>query len=719
MHFKSVFTISTLAVAVTQSAITMAQDDLILEEIMVTAQKRAQSAQDISVAISAFSGDDVKNLGLSTPKELAAQTPGLSTTNAQSGGIPIFSIRGVGLDDFNANNSSGVGVYIDEVFASSPLYLNFQMMDVERVEVLKGPQGTLYGKNTTGGAITFVSKKPSDDFEAQISADYSRFDRTQLDGFISGLLSENLNGRFAVSTVKQGEGWQVDRYTGEEYGKEDRLSFRGLLAYQPSDELDVLFNIHGGRDRSTSEVPFATGVDALAGTPQGTFDFTGDVRSPNGTFKPERDEEGFGGAVTINYDLETVSLTSVTAYDTYDRQAEDNYDGTILRLNDYIHNNEASQLSQELRLTSVDSETFNWILGVNVSKEEIVGTQLINVGDVLGIAASTPIDQENLSVGLFAHTETQLSDEWKLTAGLRYSYDDKDFEVDIIGHDADDLSITFPLGIPTQKHSVDDENVSGKIALDYTPNNDWLFYGSVSTGYRAGVFYATAVLNPAYYEYNPAEEVLVYELGFKSTLLNNTLQLNGAIYHYDYDDRQSLLVDSGLTAALGTVPKSEMDGVELDLWWRPLAGLDIKAGVSYINSKITEAPTSLHGAELFAPVPEGEELPQAPEWAYNALVRYRVGLTSELGLTAQLDYSWTDNQVSALADPLAGYGRIKSLGARISVASNDGIWEAALFGKNITNEDDSTYAFTNFAGGRSFFAQQPVTYGIGLTYNFD
>lgn len=290
-----------------------------IEEVVVTAQKRAQSAQDIGVAVSAYSAQDINNLGLDKPAELGAHTPGLSTANATSGGTPIFAIRGIGLDDFNINNSSGVGVYVDEVFASSPMLLGFRLLDIERVEVLKGPQGTLYGKNTTGGAINFVGNKPTDEFEASISAGVSRWERVDTEGYLNGALTEDVNARVAFSYAKQNKGWQRDIDTGEELGKADKFSIVSKFGISINDETDVLINLHYGKDKSKPQSPQnddseirANDTLFLGGLFDGKLDVPADSVSVRvGDLKIQRDEEGYGGAVTVNHDINFATLISI------------------------------------------------------------------------------------------------------------------------------------------------------------------------------------------------------------------------------------------------------------------------------------------------------------------------------------------------------------------------------------------------------------------------
>ena len=718
-----------------------------IEEVVVTAQKRAQSVNDIGVSASAFGGDDLKKLNVESAVDLGAHTPGLVTANATSGGTPIFAIRGIGLDDFSPNNNSGVGVYTDEVFASAPALLGGQLFDIERVEVLKGPQGTLYGKNTTGGAINFISNKPTDEFEAYVEADYSRWDRVEVTTAVSGALSDNMRGRVAANLVNQGEGWQTDVNTGNEYGKDDRLAVRGLLDFDLSDDTSGLLKVYYTKDEGTPLSPDAEQHETW-GYPE--LNSPKDPRKVTvGNLDVGRDEEGYGVSLTLTMDFEPFTLTSITAWDTYDQSVVDNYGGTSERITDFIQDNAIEQVSQELRFTGNTDGAFSWILGFNVSKEtvEALGTfddsfvayeTFGDVGTDLIIADYT---QETQSYGAYLHTETELSDEFKLTVGLRYSLDDRSFD----GTDTNtDLAGSFSDTLVVLDESHDEDGLTGKIGLDWMPNNDWLIYANVATSYKSGLFYGAPVLDSdagRAWGYVDPEEVTSYEMGFKATLLDNTLQINGAAFFLDYKNRQSLItyIEDGFstffdleiadTTMIG-IPESETEGAELDLRWLPMEGLDVRLGVAYLNSKVTKAPTTadMRGISDDSSLPYtvdhiandinvGQTLAQSPEWSYNGLVNYEWNLGDNLIASVQTSYSWTDDQVAALGDPNTGYGPISSLDAQASIADADDVWSVTLWGKNLEGSEAETYAFTGFAG-RVVYRQQSTSYGVTVKYNF-
>lgn len=727
--------------------VNVAQAQMQIEEVVVTAQKRAQSVNDIGVSASAFGGDDLKKLNVESAVDLGAHTPGLVTANATSGGTPIFAIRGIGLDDFSPNNNSGVGVYTDEVFASAPALLGGQLFDIERVEVLKGPQGTLYGKNTTGGAINFISNKPTDEFEAYVEAEYSRWDRVEMTSAISGALSDSVRGRVAANLVNQGEGWQKDVNTGKEYGKDDRLAVRGLLEFDLSDSTTGLLKTYYTKDEGTPLSPDAEQHETW-GYPE--LNSPKDPRKVTvGNLDVGRDEEGYGVALTLTMDFEPFTLTSITAWDTYDQFVVDNYGGTSERITDFIQDNSIEQMSQELRFTGNTDGAFSWILGFNISKEtvEALGTfddsfvayeTFGDVGTDLIIADYT---QETQSYGAYLHTETELSDEFKLTVGLRYSLDDRSFD----GIDTNtDLAGSFNDALVVLDESHDEDGVTGKIGLDWMPNNDWLIYANIATSYKSGLFYGAPVLDSDVgraWGYVDPEEVTSYELGFKATLLDNSLQINGAAFFLDYKNRQSLItyIEDGFstffdleiadTTMIG-IPESETEGAELDVRWLPMEGLDVRLGVAYLNSKVTKAPTTadMRGISDDSSLPYtvdhiandinvGQTLAQSPEWSYNGLVNYEWNVGDNLIASVQTSYSWTDDQVAALGDPNTGYGPVSSLDAQASIADADDVWSVTLWGKNLEGSEAETYAFTGFAG-RVVYRQQSTSYGVTVRYNF-
>lgn len=745
----------TTSVAVMAAAISGFNQAAVIEEVVVTAQKRSQSVNDIGVSASAFAGDSLQELGVDTPVDLGGHTPGLVTVNATSGGTPIFAIRGIGLDDFSANNTSGVGVYTDEVFASSPAYLGGRLFDIERVEVLKGPQGTLYGKNTTGGAINFITNKPTEEFEGYSELGLGRYNTVELTGVVSGPLSDALRGRLAVNYV-EADGWQKDINTGREFGDQDKLALRGQLAFDLGDNGDALFQVYYSQDQSTPASPHAEGVDGVLGDP--SFAALNSPSDPSlvtvGDLAVQRDEEGSGLSLKVNYNFDTFDFISITAWDSYERTVLDNYDGGAHSATDLGQDNQLEQWSQEFRFVSNSSGAFSWITGVNISSEEVDVTDFFDdsilLSDSVGVTFTLdPAEITNYgddqfiadyvqttdSFGVYFHTETELSDELKFIAGIRYSYDDRNFK-----GEASNLSFGESIDVVALDESHDEDAVTGKLGLDWFVNEDLLVFANVSTSYKSGVFYGGAVVDSSAWSYNNPESVLSYEMGFKLTGLDGSIQLNGALFRMEYEDRQSLLTFVSddfsnlvgvavVDTTLANIPESESQGFELDVNWLPIDGLTLQGGISYLDAEVTEAPTmaDLRGINpdpsandaandagigfvdaLGAPLNAGATLAQAPEWSYNGLVAYEFGVGDDMILRLQSSYSWVDSQYGQLADSNAQYGAIESLNARISLSDEARQWDISVWGRNLENSYSETYSFTGFAG-RTVYRQQPAS----------
>jgi len=758
-----IFAKSVIALAILTTLAPIAHSEEI-EKIQITAQKRTQNITEVGVTTTAFNGDMLEDLGIDSAVDLGAHTPGLVAVNSTSGSTPIFAIRGIGLDDFSPNNTSGVGVYTDEVFASSPVYLGGQLFDIERVEVLKGPQGTLYGKNTTGGAINFITVKPTEDFEAFIEADYSSYQTVEITTAVGGALTDTVNGRFSLNYAKSNEGWQKDENTGEEFGLIDTFAVRGQLGFELGDSGTGLLRVYANQDKSKPLSPDSEGIEDTFGD-----DSFAVLNSPSAADKVSagglavgRDESGSGVSLTLDYSFEIFDVISISSMDQYDRAVVDNYDGSAISTMELIQDDQLEQWSQEIRFVSTGSDDFTWVAGANISNENVEAYDLFDdsffVTDSAFDGVLYPEDinafaldrfiadyvQETDSYGLYLHTETQLNDSWKLIAGVRYSYDERTFDGTATNESFGDV---FPV---TALNETNDESaVTGKIGLDWKVNGDLLVFGNVATSYKSGVYYGGAVLDESAWSYVKPEDVLSAELGFKWTLLDGSMQLNGAAFALEYENRQSLLTFvsgefsdfSGFAVAdttLANIPESQTSGFELDVNWLPTDELTIQAGIAYLDSKVTKAPTTedLRGINADPSVNDqahedgfgfvdaladelvnGTVLSQAPEWSYNALVAYDMPLENDLFLKFQTSYSYSGTQYAQLADANAKYGSISSLNGLISLTSDTDGWTVTLWARNLLDNDAETYSFTGFAG-RTVYRQKPATFGLTFKYDY-
>lgn len=448
-----------------------------LEEVVVTAQKRAQSANDVGITINAFSGEQIKDLGVLTAEDIAQYTPGLTVNETAATGVPLYTIRGVGFQDYSTAASSTVGIYFDEVAMPYTVMTRGLVFDTARVEVLKGPQGDLYGRNTTAGQINFISNKPTQEFGAGIIASYGSYDTGELEGYVTGG-TDFVQGRLAFKTTQSGEGWQESTTRNDELGEKDATAVRGIVNFDLTDDLRLELIAHYIKDESENRANTSyDGRDAGLGeftnpyTPLDQYrlpggsnvgetppwystgdneaaDWTNSYTSPitGKTFniRPERDNELKGLAARLDWNISDMTLTSVTGYNEFDRTEANDWDGGFFNDSSNINTTDLKVFSQELRLAGA-ADTLDWVAGIYYSKDEMdeyyhyfMSDSVFGLGSIpwgVGLFAPTPIleldtkyEQDTESAAIFGHVEWQFADAWRLTLGARYTEEDRDWE---------------------------------------------------------------------------------------------------------------------------------------------------------------------------------------------------------------------------------------------------------------------------------------------------
>lgn len=769
MHTKKKLAhqISALAAATFLTpTLSQAQNDWSLEEIVVTAQKRAESVNDVGITVNAFSGEQMKELGITNATDMAQHTPGMTLSETAPTGVPVYTIRGMGFDDYSVASNSTVGVYVNEVALPYPVMTGGQIFDVERIEVLKGAQGDLYGRNSTGGAINFVTNKPSDEFGAGVSFDYGRYDYTKLEGHITGALNDSMQGRIAFTTTQQDKGIQQHLATGEELGEKDKTALRALLNWDVNEDVSVLLDLHTAQDKSDNWAQQAANtIGVFGGTLVPIDPAELNARSPRDaawSIKPEKDQNSVGGSVTVNWDInDTLALTSITAYDQFERDDTSDWDGTSLRDLDILNETEIDSFSQELRL-SAEGDGYSWIAGVYFSTDtvdEIYHGWNGDSASSFGLFAEVEnrYEQDTDTRALFGHAEFDLNEKWRLSLGARYTYEKRDWEG--CTHDVDgglatlyeifgvrksgDVSFVqgdcvtvdgfggfingsgfLEVDNTPFKDEMVTENVSGKVTLDYAATDDILIYGTVGTGFKSGGYngaFANDIAQLAPYQ---EEETLSAELGFKATLLDSTMQLNGAFFYYDYRDKQVIDAATTLFGPLTTtvnVPRSEIEGAELEMQWRPIQGLDLKLGVAYLDTVVEEFNTMTPILTALTDA-EGAELPNTAQWQYNGLIGYEFPVADGLLLRTVTDFSYSDSYYTLMEGSL---GKVDDwqvedywlINARLALAAEDGTWEVALWSRNLA--DKHYYSSRSFGNGTVNQAAGPGnTYGLSVSYNW-
>ena len=693
---------------------------ILIEEVLVTAQKREQNMSDVGLSVAVLSGSDIAELGLVEPLDLAAQVPNLNINNTIGNSIPNVSIRGLGLNDYAVNNNPAAGVYVDEVYLVSPAMLSFQLFDLERVEVLKGPQGTLYGRNTTAGAVNFVSRKPAEEFGGRLSAAYGNFDMVSLEGAAGGQLAPGLKARVAVKGIYQNEGHQTNRATNQDVGAIDRTSWRFLINMQPAEAVDILLNVHGGRDESDTQLVKVNNIF----TPADDGFFPGDPFNSSGRPDTFLDNKSDGGVLTVNWDFsERLILTSVTGYEEYSRRHVEDRDGTELVQLDGQFLNDIKQFSQEVRIT-YNGDRLVLITGAFHGSDEIETRdrfdteQLFSAGIFPFRSVGNEYAQETDSWAFFAHSEWLLAEDWRLTAGLRYTDEQKDFHSAFTFMYVDALPTAGGMELqvfPPVANDYSVSDVSWKAGLDYLGLNDTILYANVSKGFKSGNFQGQLTFLPQTLENFEEENVIAYEAGLKARLLNGSMQLDAAGFYYDYEDIQIYgpIFTEPIDPLFGidNAGNAKVLGMEFALLWRAAAGLDLRAGLGLLDTEVTKS--------ILSTIEKGSKLPNSPKVNFNFSTRFQRPISQELRLRMVADLSYKGDVIYDIVRQPSeaveeGYWLVNF---RIGLNSSDDAWGAYLWVRNLADEEYRTQVLTSTVGyGESWGL--PRAYGITLEYNW-
>ena len=719
----------------------MAQDSaaVSVEEVVVTAQRRAETLQKVPISITALSGEQAQQLNLTKASDLSGISPGVFAVGSRGDANPVFAIRGIGLNDTFANNNPTVGVYLDDIVQPFTPLLGFPVFDLERIEVLKGPQGTLYGRNTTGGAINFISKAPSQQFDAYATASYGRFGRTDIEGAIGGGVTDTLALRFAGKVTEQSDGWQTNALTGEKIGDKDVKAARLMALWTPTEDLEVLLKASVLEDRSDTQLREHVGYYAPGGGPcsgflQGVRD-EGNCVNSLGYFDPTSDRrtveasEVYGHVadtssrdvmLNVKYDMGMATLTSVTGYIDFERSSGDDSDGSALVLLDSLFNDDIEAFSQELRLASNGDGPFSWMVGGYYSWDKL-GSDIHQALDDHFFRTRVSIDalQKTTSYALFSQVQYELTDRLRLTGGARYTEEKKIFKYDALDTDPFGTSA----GLPTPVAGIDDtlreDVVTGKIGLDFDLTDDVMLYTSVSKGFKSGGYKSAIAFNSAELEPFVGENLYAYELGAKTSWLGGKLQLNSALYYYDYQDFQAFVTEirSGINViVLNNAGDAEVYGLEADLTARPTDRLLVRLSANAMKTEITKINPEVQADY------QGNRLANAPEITGSAIVRYDLP-TENMGFGSYVmvdgsfrgkTYYSVNNRGQNSQDSYA------LLNARVGFTSPDERWEFALWGRNLTDKLYVSTSYDNYGGifPSQNFLGDPRTYGVSATFRY-
>lgn len=649
-----------------------------LDTVTVTANKRSEDINDVGLSIAAFSGAELEARRLDTLEDFATAVPGLVYSPSDTN-TPIFTLRGVGFNESSLGVYPAVSVYADEVPLVFPVLASHAAYDSQRVEVLKGPQGTLFGQNSTGGAINFIANKPTDEPESRFKIGYGSFDTFEASGAVSGPLNDKVSARFAFDT-KTSDDWQESASRTDENGSISYTAGRFLLAYEHSENVRFMLNLNGWQDQSDplaqqhvavrAKTPSAPNTALLDAQPFTVED--NEAADWSEIAQPEADRKFFQSSLRGEFDVSPeLTVTSITAYTDYTQEQVIDRDGMALSGTDLTKADGTIQsFVQELRLANSGTGNFTWLVGANYEDSSTQENQRINFSDGTSSRPQTldffsvegELIQDIRSYAVFANAEYSLTDRLDVKASARFT--DTEIEASHCIQDADGgltntvlnglggllgggtpfvplgtggpgcISLNFD-GVPNEifTDTLSEDNVSWRVGADYDLSDSTLLYGLVARGYKAGS-YPSLPAAASWDQFLPVvqEEVTAYEAGIKSTLANGLAQFNAAAFFYDYKDKQvrGKIPDPVFATldALVNVPESHLTGVEAELTLRPADRLTLSGAVTYLDSEVDEYTGYSVIATTAAEVTDfsGEPLPFTPELSYSLNVDYRVPL---------------------------------------------------------------------------------------------
>lgn len=717
----------------------------VIEEVIVTAQKKEESLKDVSIAIQAFTGDKLKDLGISDVEDLSQNIPGF--TYANSGfTIPIYTIRGIGFSSQSAAAKSAVGVYVDQINIPYAIMTKMATLDIQRVEVLKGPQGTLFGRNNTGGAINYVINKPTTELEWGGSLGYSRFKTHDIQTFVSGPITSSLGARGAYREIRSDEGWQYSlTRPDDERGKKKRQSGRLVLEWQTTDNINLQTFGQWWKDESDSQAPQAFKIEPVnpdAVDPR-VRDHpliarnTDDMRIADWpTFNPWRlDEDFLMGGMNLSWMLpKGIVLHFAGSYQDFDsNESGVSYSGISVSHSEQFVDIDIEAYSGELRLEGSLFDSVDWKLGVYGSDEEvdqnfIIFTEtvssafpnpLLPTGTIITESPEQIGNQVSRSRAVFSHVEWQALSYLKFTLGLRYTDDEIDYagcireDVERRGPTRIGMAATFNAislseggdggiedgecitldengnSVGLVERTLNENSLSFRMAIDWTPNDFSLYYLSYSRGFKAGSFPNNASVRERQLEGVVQEQVDAIEIGSKNTFFGRRLDVNTAAFYYDYKDKQlfSNINDDffGPLPVLDNVPDSTVSGAELELAAIPVSGLTVAIAAAYLDTEIGGfTQINQKGDKVDV---SRNEFNFTPNWSYTFDVSYRRNIISNKDFIIGSNVSYTGESKSGLDDdPDFLMHDYTLVSYRVGIKSSDDSLSLLFWGKNITNE---------------------------------
>tara|TARA_R110000772_G_scaffold268645_1_gene397002 strand:+ start:8942 stop:11122 length:2181 start_codon:yes stop_codon:yes gene_type:complete len=726
MYSKSSKHLTRTALALAISAVSLELHAQALEEVVVTAQHREENLQDVPIAITAIGAEDIRSADISDLTAIALRTPGFSM-GVFNPAQPQLFIRGVGSNADGAGEDQSVVVFLDGVYLGRTAGQAFDLFDLERLEVLRGPQGTLYGKNAAGGAINIITQKPTEELTGALELSGGDMGYLGIRGKVSGPLGEETYGKISVSH-KERDGYVESLVADiDDLNAYESDGIRGQLLTRPADALELLFSADYSEDSRNSpgrnpgtELALGDFVAASGLNP----DFYQNLQST----EPHADIETWGVSLQADWLVEMGTFTSITAYressaDVLDVVWPADIEYFQLASADNFFDEEAEQFSQEFRFAADAGEQLFWQAGVYYLKEEVARNEYNDIycGLLCGVPAESAIHlplagaeqtNETNSYGIFGQGTWTFNEYWDLTLGARYTYEEK--EVTNVGSADGAFSVLEP-------YDIEEEESWGaftpKVAVNYYLGENLTTYATISTGFKSGGFQGLAPTEAAASTSFDEEHVTNYELGIKGTVLDNSLRFSAVAFYIDYSDLQVLvqtIQPGGLPGPLLTenAGEAQSQGIELEALWQLHDYWQLSGNYAYLDTEYTKLEGNLKPNE-------GNSLRNAPENAVSLSLVFDYPLQSNY-INARVDYTYKDDAYQDIQNrPESTLESYELVNLRLAYGAGDGQWEIAGWVKNAADEEYMLHNYTMNPGlSQNITPAAPRTVGATLTWNY-
>lgn len=685
------------------------------------------------MSVTAFTEDMVSEAGIKAMEDIAIRTPNFKMTSFNVS-EPQLYIRGIGSTNDSGGSDPSVAVFIDDVYLGRPSGASTDIYDLERIEVLRGPQGTLYGRNVAGGAINIFSKKPQHEFEAKAGLTVGNENLFNVRAYINGPISDTVAGKLTFN-VRNRDGFAKNVTTGQELEDDDTKSVRGQLLFTPSDTVDVLLGFDYTDIDTSGSNRFMTNFDvepiypAIYTEPHKAeiATFGNDPRKSNHDEKQVSEKELAGLLARVDVDLDWGILTSITAY----RESESSWwqalvpvlsndDGGqgLFEVDDGA-NQEADQVSQELRLSS-ESDSLKWVAGLYYFKENVERdetfitywdpispgvTKLTSPGDVTFLQ-----DASTESVAAFGQFTWYMTEAVGLTLGARYTEDEKEIDNAAVSNIPPTSAGLYgiPLVSPPYSVSADEswDEITMRASIDWSITDNHMVYATYSEGFKSGAFNGTQ--SSPIIAATPLQPELAtnYEIGARTQWLDNRVRFNITYFELDYEDLQTWeLIDFVLIAKNA---EAEISGVEIDFAVAVTDNFDVTGGYGTMDAEFTKGPNA------------GNDMARTPDTSWTLTANYSIPFDSGAALNLSGTASYTDDYHFEISNDLRGLeDDVTVLDASAKYTSADGDWDLTLWGKNLDDELYSVHHINGSLGGATRIYAPPRTYGATFNYYWD